>query len=66
MDYFKAYANAEAKRRRICEIVERYHFACCTDNEPVIEIVDWKGIKTLAMIKFENFVQFEDEVRRLV
>lgn len=66
MDMIAAYRSNEAKLQRIGRIVERYHLTWCSDQDPTIEILDSKGRNTLAMIEFKNFVQFENEVRRLV
>ena len=66
MDMIAAYRTNEARLQRIGQIVERYHLTWCSDQDPIIEILDRRGFNALAMIEFKNFVQFENEVRGLL
>lgn len=53
---------------RLCEIertVAKYHLSWCSDEYPMLEILDWEGRNTLAFFEFTNFVNLEIRLKQL-
>lgn len=47
------------------QVITAHGFSWCSDEYPVIEILDSKGINTLAVLKFEGLEQLESELSKL-
>ena len=47
------------------QVIIAHGFNWCSDDYPVIEILDSQGINTLAVFKFEGFEQLESELSKL-
>ena len=47
------------------QVIIAHGFNWCSDEYPVIEILDSKGINTLTVFKFEGFEQLEAELSKL-
>ena len=45
------------------QVIFAHGFSWCSDDYPVIEILDCEGINTLAVFKFTSFDQLERELK---
>lgn len=57
MDEFTEWLSFQRHLSDIGNIIEPYGFSWCSDDYPIIEIFDKKGINTLTKFKFESFEQ---------
>ena len=55
----------EFRLREIERTVAKYRLSWCSDEYPMIEILDWEGRNTLAFFEFTNFVNLEIRLKKL-
>jgi hypothetical protein len=64
-DYWYHVRLYEFRLHEIDRVVEEHHLAWCSDEYPMIEILDWEGRNTLAYFEFTNFIDLEKRLEKL-
>ena len=55
----------EFRLREIGRTVAKYHLSWCSDEYPMIEILDWEGRNTLAFFEFSSLMDLERRLKQL-
>lgn len=64
-DYAYRASLYEFRMREIGRTVAKYHLSWCSDEYPMIEILDCEGRNTLAFFEFSNFIDLERRLKQL-
>ena len=64
-DYWYRVRLYEFRLSEIDKAVKAHHLTWCSDEYPMIEILDWEGRNTLACFKFTNFIDLDKRLEKL-
>ena len=64
-DYAYLASLYEFHLREIGRTVAKHHLTWCSDEYPMIEILDWEGRNTLAFFEFASLMDLERRLRQL-